>query len=62
MFDVMFICGDDVADANMLWPWWIYVLESYIVLFHDLIVMLMHDIIMIDRLMTWTMMTEVDSH
>jgi len=27
----MFICDDGVVDANMLWPWWIYVLEPNIV-------------------------------
>lgn len=48
--DVTFISYDEVANANVLFPWWIYVLELNIVWFHDLTIMLIHDSIMIDRL------------
>jgi len=60
MFDIIFICDDEVAEANMLWPWLIYVLESDIAWFYDLTV-LIHDNI-IDRLMTWIIMAEGIAH
>ena len=55
-------CDGEVVYVDMLCPWWIYVLEPNIVGFHDLTFLLMHDNIMIDKLMTWIMMTEVVSH
>lgn len=54
-FDVMLICDDEVADANMLWPWWIY----DIVWIFDLMFLVMHDTIMIDILIV---MIEEASH
>lgn len=60
--DVMFICDDEVADANMLWPWWIYEVDPDIVGFHDLTILLMHESIRIDKLMFWMMMNELTSH
>jgi len=58
----MFIYDDEVVDVNMSCLLWIYILETDIAWFHDLIVPLMHDSIMIDRLMFWMMMTKGSSH
>ena len=42
-------CTDEVANASMLWPWWVYVLEHDIAWLYDLA---MHKNI-IDSLMTY---------
>jgi len=62
IFDDIPICDNETIDEDLLWLWWIYVLELDIVWLHDLTVLLMHNNIMIDKLMPWLMLIEVASH
>jgi len=61
MFHVMFIYDDEATNVDMLWIWCINFWKTSYSSLHDLKILLMHDNIMIDRLMSWMMMTKLAS-